>query len=67
MMTRAWLYGVSDLDNDYLAVDLPRWGDCHFGASWVRLGIDGPLLRGHAEPGRGRASCPFLRGPVASA
>lgn len=39
MLTNAWLYGVSDLTNTYLAVDLPRWGRFHFGASWVRLGI----------------------------
>lgn len=39
MATRAWLYGVSDLSNDYLAAQLPTWGAYHFGASWVRLGI----------------------------
>lgn len=39
MMTRAWLYGVSDLRNDYLALALPSWDDWHFGVSWVRLGI----------------------------
>lgn len=39
MMTRAWLYGVSDLRNDCLAAALPSWGDWHFGAGWVRLGI----------------------------
>ena len=39
MLTNSWLYGISDLTNTYLAVDLPRLGDFHFGASWVRLGI----------------------------
>ena len=39
MMTRGWLYGVSDLRNDYLAATLPSLGNWHFGASWVRLGI----------------------------
>jgi hypothetical protein len=39
MLTNAWLYGVSDLTNTYLAVDLPRIGGVHLGASWVRLGI----------------------------
>ncbi len=39
MLTNSWLYGVSDLTNTYLALDLPRLGDFHFGASWVRLGI----------------------------
>ncbi len=40
MLTRSWLYGLSDLSNDYLAADLPSLGGFHFGASWVRLGID---------------------------
>jgi hypothetical protein len=39
MLTNAWLYGVSDLTNTYLAADLPRLGPVHLGASWVRLGI----------------------------
>lgn len=39
MATNGWLYGVSDIQNYYLAADLPRWGDFHFGASWVRQGI----------------------------
>ncbi|MEN8006541.1 MAG: hypothetical protein ABFS42_05965 [Candidatus Krumholzibacteriota bacterium] len=39
MLTNSWMYGISDLTNTYLAVDLPRLGDFHFGASWVRLGI----------------------------
>jgi len=40
MVTRAWLFGVENLYNDYLAAQLPSWGDFHFGASWVRLGIE---------------------------
>jgi len=40
MATRHWLYGVSEIGNDYLALDLPALGPAHFGASWVRLGID---------------------------
>lgn len=40
MLTRSWLFGVSDINNDYLAATLPSWGEFHFGASWVRLGID---------------------------
>jgi hypothetical protein len=40
MLTRSWLFGVSDINNDYLAATLPAWGDFHFGVSWVRLGID---------------------------
>lgn len=40
MVTRSWLYGVSDLSNDYICADLPSLGRFHFGASWVRLGID---------------------------
>lgn len=39
MLTNSWLYGISDLTNTYLALDLPRLGAFHFGASWVRLGI----------------------------
>lgn len=39
MLTNSWLYGISDLTNTYLALDLPRLGGLHFGASWVRLGI----------------------------
>jgi hypothetical protein len=39
MLTNAWLYGVSDLTNTYIAIDLPRIGGVHLGASWVRLGI----------------------------
>jgi len=38
-LTNAWLYGVSDIDNYYLALALPRLGAFHFGISWVRLGI----------------------------
>ena len=41
MVTRAWLFGVEGLYNDYLAAQLPSWGDFHFGASWVRLGLEG--------------------------
>ena len=39
MATNSWLYGVSDIDNYYLALELPQLGDFHFGMSWVRLGI----------------------------
>lgn len=40
MATRAWMFDTSDLQSDYLAVELPTWRDWHFGASWVRVGID---------------------------
>ena len=40
MGTRAWLFGVSDISNDYLAVAVPHPHGLSFGASWVRLGID---------------------------
>ncbi len=40
MATRAWLFGLSDISNDYLAVAVPHPGGLSFGASWVRLGID---------------------------
>ena len=40
MATRHWLYGLSEIGNDYLALDLPAFGPFHMGASWVRLGID---------------------------
>lgn len=39
MLSNSWLYGVSDITNTYLAVDLPQLAGLHFGASWVRLGI----------------------------
>ena len=39
MATSSWLYGVSDIDNYYLAATLPQAGVFHFGISWVRLGI----------------------------
>lgn len=39
MATNSWLYGVSDIDNYYLAATLPQVGNFHFGVSWVRLGI----------------------------
>jgi hypothetical protein len=39
MLSNAWLYGVSDIQNYYVAADLPRLGPVHLGASWVRLGI----------------------------
>jgi hypothetical protein len=39
MVTNTWMYGVSDIQNYYLAMDLPRLGPVSFGASWVRLGI----------------------------
>ena len=37
--TNAWLYGVSDIDNYYLAAKLPSYKGVHFGLSWVRLGL----------------------------
>ncbi|MGD9547876.1 MAG: hypothetical protein AB7V45_10070 [Candidatus Krumholzibacteriia bacterium] len=40
MATRAWLYGVEDISNDYLAMTFPRFKGVSLGASWVRLGID---------------------------
>lgn len=40
MLTRSWLYGVEDIDNDFLALTLPRLGGISWGASWLRLGID---------------------------
>ncbi|HPF70936.1 MAG TPA: hypothetical protein PLQ13_09715 [Candidatus Krumholzibacteria bacterium] len=40
MLTRAWLYGVSDIGNDYVAATLPKAGPVSIGASWMRLGID---------------------------
>jgi hypothetical protein len=39
MASNSWLYGVSDIDNYYLAATFPQVGRVHFGASWVRLGI----------------------------
>lgn len=39
MFTRSWMYGLSDLYNDYICADIPSWGGFHLGASWVRLGI----------------------------
>jgi len=61
MGTRAWLFGVDDISNDYLAVGIPGRGGLAFGASWVRLGIDkiyseDTLNLGVAAP------APFLRG-----
>ena len=40
MITRAWMYDASTLRNDYLTLDFPSWSGLHFGASFVRLGID---------------------------
>lgn len=40
MLTRAWLYGVPDIGNDYVAATFPALGPVHLGASWTRLGID---------------------------
>ncbi|MFH1844037.1 MAG: hypothetical protein ABIF77_12595, partial [bacterium] len=39
MLTRSWLYSVSDIYNDYLCADFPSYRGIHLGASWVRLGI----------------------------
>ncbi|MFO7653498.1 MAG: hypothetical protein R6X25_06715 [Candidatus Krumholzibacteriia bacterium] len=41
MATRAWLYSVPEIYEDYLCLDLNRLGPISVGASWVRLGIDG--------------------------
>ncbi len=40
MATRSWLFGLSEINNDYLAVAVPHSSNLAFGASWVRLGID---------------------------
>ncbi len=40
LATRAWMYSVPELAHDYLTVDIPSWHGLHFGASFVRLGID---------------------------
>ena len=40
MVTRAWMYDLSDIYNDYICIDVPDYKGFHFGASWVRLGID---------------------------
>jgi hypothetical protein len=40
MATRAWMYSVSELSHDYLTLDFPAWRGLHFGACFVRLGID---------------------------
>ncbi len=40
MATRAWLFGLNDISNDYLAVAVPHPSGLSFGASWVRLGIN---------------------------
>lgn len=40
MLTRSWLYGVSDIQKDYVSATMPGWQGFRFGASWVRLGID---------------------------
>lgn len=39
MLTNSWLYGISDLTNTYVAMDLPKVAGLHLGASWIRLGI----------------------------
>jgi hypothetical protein len=40
MLTRAWLYSVPEIYNDYVCMTLPSWRGLHFGWSWVRLGVD---------------------------
>lgn len=37
-LTRAWLYDVPDVRNDYACFAAPAWHGVHLGASWVRLG-----------------------------
>ena len=39
MLTNSWLYGISDITNTHVAMNLPQLAGLHFGASWVRLGI----------------------------
>jgi len=40
LISRAWLYSVSDLRNDDLVISGVEWGGLHFGAGFLRLGID---------------------------
>ncbi len=39
MITRAWMYSIPELRNDYLTLDFPAWHGVHLGASFVRQGI----------------------------
>jgi len=39
LLANSWLYGVTDLDNYYMALALPQVGAFSLGMSWVRLGI----------------------------
>jgi hypothetical protein len=61
MITRGWLYAVSDLTNDYACVGLPPFGGVHLGMSWVRLGIDKIYSEDTLNLGAAVRS-PFLRG-----
>jgi len=39
MITRAWMYSIPELRNDYLTLDFPAWQGVHMGAAFVRQGI----------------------------
>lgn len=61
MITNSWLYGLSDIQNYYLAMDLPSVGGLHFGASWVRLGLKDLYSEDTLNLGLG-FKVPFLEG-----
>lgn len=61
MLTNSWLYGVSDLENYYLAMSLPQVGPFHLGFSWVRLGITDVYYEDTLNLGLG-FKAPFLDG-----
>jgi hypothetical protein len=61
MLTRAWLYSVPDLYNDYLCLALPSHRGVYLGASWVRLGIDDLYAENTINLGLA-ARAPFLDG-----
>jgi hypothetical protein len=43
LISRAWLYSVSDLRNDDLIISGMEWKGFHFGAGFLRLGADDVL------------------------
>jgi len=61
MVTRAWLFGVSNLYNDYLCASFPKLGPLYMGASWVRLGIDNVYSENTMNLALA-ARMPFLKG-----
>ncbi len=61
MVTRAWLYGVSEIYNDYVCASLPRVRGLSLGLSWVRLGVD-DLYSEHTVNLAVAAPVPWLRG-----